>query len=122
MTSKKTTNWVKSLGGQFLLCRGLRHQWEPTGNFRGLTGEERQRVRGTVGYSQVVQLLLVCQRCSTNRIDLYGRTSKSQNNGGTFVKIRGRYVYPKGYGFDTREYDDRPRSTDYYNEMYRRLS
>jgi hypothetical protein len=108
---------------EYLLCRGLRHAWSPQGKFHAMTAEEQQGVKKLAGYAQIVRLNLECARCGAQRIDLYGRSRRGQVNGELFIKLRYSYVYPENYQFRGSEIvGDRPKSTDYYKELYRRLS
>lgn len=114
MANPRAIGWVKNLSTIDLACRTLRHAWASSG-FRIKDPEDRT---STIGYGQVIVRYLECRRCSTNRIDYYGRGTRQFTE---FTRIKSRYIYPPGYRWFGSEHEqDRPLPSDYLWEEYRR--
>lgn len=85
---------LRGYSDTFLMCRDLRHAWEPSGLWR-----EGGRVRRR----------LTCSRCHTQRVDCWTRFGQREQP---------KYIYPDDYQMKGSTYD----TTEIRVEVMHRLS
>lgn len=118
--------WLEGLARGFVECRALRHSWEIK-EYRLATEEEVDAIPSLLhiagaaafrrDYRQFIARNVVCQRCQTVRVEMFGR--KNPNKLGQFDHLFRHYYYPKGYRY--RGEEDRPRQPDFNLELLNRF-
>jgi hypothetical protein len=108
----KENDFLQSRSVSELVCRNVRHAWTIK-HFQQVDYAELQE-HHLLKWDQVIARRLVCSRCATERVEYYGRDTKTR----PFSKVKARYVYPQGYLY--RGEADAPTGADYFEELFNR--
>lgn len=111
-------NWLEQLPEEFVECRSLRHSWVRE-SFRFAPMEELENFTVPRQFDQVVLRRLVCARCNTTRLELFGRSKEVLRD---FDRFFVGYYYPDGYNWHRQsEGEERPSYRDANRELFRRV-
>ncbi|NNC41943.1 MAG: hypothetical protein HKO03_01730 [Acidimicrobiia bacterium] len=110
---KKDQAFVKKLDQDYLMCRTLRHSWDQ--EYFGIAGDHVMDARLASRFAPgVIVRILRCSRCECERFDFYRRRE--------FRAFYHRYIHPEAYLYRMTKGVERPVSTDYTKEAFRRAT